>query len=210
MMSSLFVAVCLLRFYFEMHGEAWPFSNCELIGGILICALDPQMMPDIPYVPGALHHNGNDLYSTTDIPPLAFHGTDIEGGLQMCMERKMRPCSELGQKPHWPDGVYFYGDKAIADESDYNQGCQIRVQLFGISISKNAANKYKQGAVIFPMLFRMERSARKRHGARGVEWVANTRSIRMETASLDCVRLTAFLKDWVRVQIFLLGLGFDC
>jgi len=61
-----------MRFYFEMHGRAWPFSNCELTGGILIIVFDPQM----------------------------------------------RPCSELGQSLHWPDGVYLYGDEAIADESD--------------------------------------------------------------------------------------------
>ena len=34
-----------MRFYFEMHGRAWPFSNWELFGGILIIVFDPQMRP---------------------------------------------------------------------------------------------------------------------------------------------------------------------
>ena len=202
MVTPLFVAVTLMRMYFESHSESWPFLGCELVGGSLVCTFNQHLLPEIPYVPGHFMYNGDEMYSVCDLPNHVFHGTDIEGGLQMCMERKMRPCSQLGQKPHWLDGVYFYGDGGIANESDYDQGCQIMARLFGLAISKNMVQKYKQGAVQHPLLFRMERSAWKRHGAKGVEWVANTRSIQMETASFDAVRLTAFLKEWVLVQIF--------
>ena len=191
--------LALLRLWFTLNGRAWPFSECATAGDRLICSFPPSQPPEVPqYVT-----IDNVEFWPTATAPEVWHGTTIDAALAISAEGRMIPAGQIpGLEPHSPDGVPFYADQQISAESIYIQGAQIRAQLHGIPVSLTASETIFKKPNPLPdhVLVRLSRSASKKFGSKGREWVAPSSAIQLVSVAFHQQQLHSFLQTWYRQQ----------
>ena len=125
-----------------------------------------------------------------DAPHLFYHGTTPVGVKSILMSGILR------FKPHRPKGVYSYGHASVSNMSSYvSQGAQLVFRSYGVHVSFKMSVQCKLKEVPVGAIFRQARSAHKRHGSKGFEWIHHQSNLKFVQARLRKDALHVFLQD---------------
>lgn len=137
---------------------------------------------------------GEHFDEARNMPSRFFHGTSIENLEKILILGRFASSQELGRKPHTPDGVYAYPNVGVSNVSHYvDKGCQIQftATAFATSLkSSRQATTCPEGVAMV-----MQRSAHKKHGAEGLEWIVHHRSCQILLVRISLAQWTAFLRQ---------------
>ena len=130
-----------------------------------------------------------------------FHGTSPEVGLKVLV------MGLLPMKNRAPEGVYSYRSFEISNEGFYDQGCIIAFEnrVAEKKMSDKSTRKLGRSPVPSGTLCRRDRSAFKRHGADGAEWIHSSSDIIVISMKLRMADLSAQLTSSPAVSAFLLA-----
>lgn len=128
-----------------------------------------------------------------------FHGTSPAVGLRALVE------GLLPGRTRSPTGVYSYRGLHVVDEGFYDCGCIIAFENLGLaqSMSDQSTRNLGQGPVPSGYICRRNRSAHKRHGADGSEYIHNASDIRVFSIRFSVASLSKQLSLCPSSAVFL-------
>lgn len=141
--------------------------------------------------------NGIEYFPAVTLPDWFYHGTDVPSGMNILVHGLL-PSSAVGQRPHHPDGVYSYSSLDISEQSMYNNGCLCTFKSYGVCLPLSANTRFS--TVPLGCVMRWKRSASKRFGAAGQEWVHHPQSIQLHRIQFQVDLLQSFFKQALMVQ----------
>ena len=119
------------------------------------------------------------------LPDTFYHGTSVEGLQGILFRGRFATAAELGRRQHRPDGVYAYASVRVSDQSTYvEQGCQVAFKAVAYGTSLNASRA--AASVPEGVAMVMARSAHRRHGCEGFEWVLHPKVVSWSTCASPC------------------------
>ena len=144
---------------------------------------------------------GNEfLPEARPLPDTFYHGTSVEGLQGILFRGRFATSAELGRRQHRPDGVYAYTSFQVSDQSMYvEQGCQVAFKAVAYGTSLNASRA--AASVPEGVAMVMARSAHRRHGCEGFEWVLHPRSCELVHVRVSLSQWLAFLEREERAAI---------
>lgn len=129
---------------------------------------------------GALEVGGCVRYSAKELPEWFHHGTDCDAAINILFEG-FKTAGEIDGRGHHPDGVYSYSDAELSHGSMYNQGAIIHFSALGIVLPLTV----NPDSVPVGGICRHKRSASKRVGAIGQEYIHHPRGCLIRRMSLN-------------------------
>ena len=129
-----------------------------------------------------------------------YHGTSAETVLQILQDGRVKSKGELGGRPHTPDGVYTYQDEEVITSSMYNLGCILKLaSCTSASLTLNKSKTIMEVPEGF--IARVNRSAAKRVGGKGMECIHHPSDQHLLEAKLDIAKLTHALEKSFQLQV---------
>jgi len=126
------------------------------------------------------------------VPECFYHGTSPEALLAILLDGRIASGTEVGLPRCRPDGVYAYSTDAVSEASQYvDAGAQLRFRATCavLSYADTLSLREQPGLVPEGGACRMKRSAARRHGAGGVEWIFHPASCELFWARVRADKL---------------------
>ena len=128
------------------------------------------------------------------VPECFYHGTSPEALMAILLDGRLASGTEVGRPRCRPDGVYAYSADTVSEASQYvDAGVQLRFRATCTILSYADTQRLREGFGRVPEggVCRMRRSAARRHGAEGVEWIFHPDSCELFWARVGIDKLAS-------------------